>query len=259
MGSVIAIANQKGGVGKTTTAINLAASLAKSEKKVLLIDGDPQGNSSTSFNIATHQRQKTIYEAINGEFSLEEAIIPTRIKDLHIITATVELAAAEIDISQQEDREFIVKELISKIKHSYDFIIIDCPPSLGLLTVNYLSACDSVLIPMQCEFFALEGLSHLLNTIEAIHSNLNNDLSICGILLTMHDRRNKLTEQVESDVRNFLQNTVFKTTIPRNVKLSEAPSHGVPGIIYDNRCSGSLAYVELAKELIAREEEKKRK
>jgi len=247
---IVSIVNQKGGVGKTTTAINIATILAKAKNRVLLIDIDPQGNSSTGFGISQHQRQKTIYEVLIDQCSIRDSIIPHKIKNLNLITATVDLAAAEIEMVNFKNREFVLKEQIDKIIDDFDYILIDCPPSLGLLTINSLTTSNFVLIPMQCEFFALEGLSHLLTTLEIIKENLNNNLEILGIILTMHDKRNKLTEQVENDVRNFLKDFVFKNTIPRNVKLSEAPSHGLPGVIYDNRCNGSLAYISLVKEII---------
>lgn len=247
---IFSIVNQKGGVGKTTTAINLATALASIKKKVLLIDIDPQGNASTGFGIPQAQRQKTIYEILIGECDIKEAIIPTKIPNLEIITSTVNLSACEIELIDIEKREFLLRRSIKKIVHDFDFIFIDCPPSLGILTVNALTASDSILIPMQCEFFSLEGLSHLLTTLELVKENLNHHLEVEGIILTMHDRRNKLTEQVEVDVREFLGEKVFKNIVPRNVRLSEAPSHGLPGIIYDPKCSGSNAYIKLAKELL---------
>ncbi len=251
---IFAIVNQKGGVGKTTTAINVATALAAVKKRILLIDADPQGNSSTGCGVMQTQRQKTIYEVLIGEVDLKDAIIPTQIPHLHMITATVDLSACEIEISQLHQREFLLRRALKKVIHNYDCILIDCPPSLGLLTVNALVAADAVVIPMQCEFFALEGLSHLLTTLEMVKENLNHRLRISGIALTMHDRRNKLTEQVEMDVREFLQDKVFRNTIPRNIKLSEAPSHGFPGVIYDPRCVGSVAYMKLTKELMLRED-----
>jgi len=250
---VFSIVNQKGGVGKTTTAINLATSLATSKKKVLFIDIDPQGNASTGFGIAQSQRQKTIYEVLIGECTMEEAIIPTRISRLKIVTSTVDLSACEIELVGIEKREFLLRKALKDVIYDFDCVIIDCPPSLGLLTVNALTASDSILIPMQCEFFSLEGLSHLLTSLDLVKENLNHSLVIGGIILTMHDRRNKLTEQVETDVRDFLKDKVFTNVVPRNVRLSEAPSHGVPGVLYDPQCSGSVAYKKLAQEVIERE------
>lgn len=250
---IFSIVNQKGGVGKTTTAVNLAAAFSKMRKKVLLIDLDPQGNSSTGFGIEQSQRQKTIYEVLISECSAKESVIPTKISGLNIITSTVDLSACEIELANMKDREFILRSSLNKIIYEYDYILIDCPPSLGLLTINALTASDSVLIPMQCEFFALEGLSHLLTSLDLIKENLNKYLRISGIILTMHDRRNKLTEQVENDVRSFLQDKVYKNIIPRNVRMSEAPSHGIPGIIYDPKCAGSIAYTNLAKEFLKKE------
>jgi len=250
---IFSVVNQKGGVGKTTTVINLAATLAAMKKKVLLVDIDPQGNASTGFGISQAQRQKTIYEILIGECQIKEAIIPTRITNLKIVTSTVDLSACEIELANIEKREFLLRKALKEVIHDFDYIIIDCPPSLGMLTINALTASDSILIPMQCEFFSLEGLSHLLTTLDLIKDNLNHHLSICGIILTMHDRRNKLTEQVEVDVREFLKDKVFQNIIPRNVRLSEAPSHGIPGVVYDPKCPGSIAYVKLAKEILLRE------
>jgi len=250
---VFSIVNQKGGVGKTTTAVNLATAFAAIKKRVLLVDSDPQGNASTGFGIVQAQRQKTVYEILIGECSIKEAIIPTRIPNLKIITSTVDLSACEIELINLEKREFLLRRALKEVIHDFDYILIDCPPSLGMLTINALTASDSILIPMQCEFFSLEGLSHLLTSLDLVKENLNHELIIGGIILTMHDRRNKLTEQVEIDVRNFLKDKVFKHSIPRNVRLSEAPSHGLPGIIYDPKCPGSSAYIRLAKEILNKE------
>lgn len=250
---VFSIVNQKGGVGKTTTTVNLATAFAAAKKKVLLVDLDPQGNSSTGFGIMQSQRQKTIYEVLIGECSMHNAVMPTRIPHLSIVTSTVDLSACEVELANVSKREFILRKALKEIISDYDYILVDCPPSLGMLTVNALTASDSILIPMQCEFFSLEGLSHLLTSLDLVKDNLNHDLKISGIILTMHDRRNKLTEQVEVDVRSFLKDKVFKNTIPRNVKLSEAPSHGLPAIIYDSKCPGSIAYIKLAKEILERE------
>ncbi len=252
---VFSVVNQKGGVGKTTTVVNLATAFAAIKKKVLLVDIDPQGNASTGFGIAQSQRQKTIYEILIGECSIQEAIIPTRIPNLKIVTSTVDLSACEVELVNIEKREFLLRRALKEVIHDYDYILIDCPPSLGMLTINSLTASDSILIPMQCEFFSLEGLSHLLTSLDLVKDNLNHNLVIGGIILTMHDRRNKLTEQVEIDVRNFLKDKVFKHSIPRNVRLSEAPSHGLPGIIYDPKCPGSVAYIKLAKEILEKEPE----
>jgi chromosome partitioning protein len=251
---VFSIVNQKGGVGKTTTTINLATAFAAIKKRVLLVDCDPQGNSSTGLGILQSQRKKTLYEVLIGARKIHEVVMPTFIPNLSIITSTVDLSACEIEIINFEKREFILRKALKELINDYDCILIDCPPSLGLLTINALTASDLILIPMQCEFFSLEGLSHLLTSLELVKENLNYHLQISGIILTMHDRRNKVTEQVESDVRSFLKDKVFKYTIPRNIKLSEAPSHGKPGIIYDVKSSGSIAYVNLANEILAREE-----
>ncbi|XVN41940.1 MAG: AAA family ATPase [Rickettsia endosymbiont of Argas persicus] len=244
---VIAIVNQKGGVAKTTTTVNLATALAAMDKKVLVIDLDPQGNSSTGFGISQQQRKNTIYQALTNLIKLYEAIIPSNIPNLEIVPSNANLAAAELDLTMLEEREYILMKLLEEIKKLYDYIIIDCPPSLNLLTINALVAADEVLIPMQCDFYSLEGLSHLLKTVEVIERNLNPKIKIAGILFTMYDRRNRLTEQVEEDVRNCLGELVFKTVIPRNIKLSEAPSYGKPAIIYDYKCSGAVAYMELTK------------
>lgn len=250
---IIAVVNQKGGVGKTTTVVNLATAFAALKKKVLVIDFDPQGNASTGLGLYHQDRTHSIYDVMIGDCAIEDAIFKTNIKNLFLIPATVDLSACEVELTNIENREFILKNKLKTIINNYDCIIIDCPPSLGLLTVNALTAIHSTLIPMQCEFFALEGLSHLLTTLDLVKTNLNPDLRISGIVLTMHDRRNKLTEQVENDVREFLQAMVYQTIVPRNVKLSEAPSYGMPALVYDPKCPGSIAYTRLAKEIIIKE------
>ncbi len=251
---IIAIVNQKGGVGKTTTATNLGTALAAIYKDTLIIDLDPQGNASTGFGITQKERhKKTIYEIIIDELNINETVVKTQIPHLSVIPSNVNLSAAEIELISFNNRDFVLKNQLAKLNGNYDYIIIDCPPSLGFLTINALVAADSVLIPMQCEFYALEGLSHLLKTIDLVKRKLNPKLDIEGVVLTMYDKRNRLTEQVELDVRNCLGDAVFNTVIPRNVRISEAPSHGIPAILYDYKCSGSMAYVHLAKELLKRE------
>jgi chromosome partitioning protein len=250
---VIAIVNQKGGVGKTATASNLSTALAAVYKKTLLIDLDPQGNSSTGFGVAQQDRVSTIYEVLLDNLPITTAVVKTDIPGLDLITSNVHLSAAEVELITVANKELILKNALSGSGIEYDYVIIDCPPSLGVLTLNALAASNSVLIPMQCEFYALEGLSHLLQTIDIVKRKLNPALDIEGVVFTMYDRRNKLTEQVEADVRSCLGDAVFKTVIPRNVRISEAPSHGKPALIYDHRCSGSVAYVYLAKELLQHE------
>jgi chromosome partitioning protein len=250
MGKIICVANQKGGVGKTTTAINLTTALAAVGKRVLLIDLDPQGNASTGLGVDNDQRTKTIYDVLISNFPIEAALIKTEIPKLDTIPSTIDLAAAEVELFEMEYKEAILKTKLYSLINKYDFIFIDCPPSLGLLTINALSAADSILIPLQCEFFALEGLAHLMNTITLIKKSSNPNLKIEGIILTMMDRRNNLSVSVENDVRETFKDLVYKTVIPRNIKLSESPSHGKPALIYDTKCVGSLAYIMLAKEVL---------
>ena len=249
MKKIISISNQKGGVGKTTTTINLATSLAAVKKNVLIVDADPQGNASTGLGLSYYDRKPSIYEMIHEKKLLAEGIKETIIPNLKIIGSNTDLAAAEVEMTNFENREFVFKSIFAEI-NDFDFIFVDCPPALGLLTINSLVASDTTLIPLQSEFFALEGLSALMNTIKLIQQNYNNDLKIEGILLTMLDKRNSLSTLVERDVRQHFGNQVYKTTIPRNVKISEAPSHGKPALIYDTHCAGSLAYIQLAKEVI---------
>lgn len=252
MGKIIAIANQKGGVGKTTTAINLAASLATLEKKVLLVDCDPQANSSSGIGVNVGDIEGSIYEAMTGQIEVRAAIYTTDIDGLDIIPSHVHLTGADVELFNVENREFAVKKILTEVKDEYDFILIDCSPSLGLVTVNALTAADSVIIPVQCEYFALEGITLLLNTIRRIKQSLNPDLDIEGFLLTMYDRRLRLANQIYDEVKRHFQELVFKTVVQRNVKLSEAPSHGVPVILYDADSIGAVNHLSLAREIITK-------
>lgn len=253
MTRIISVVNQKGGVGKTTTAVNMATALAAIGKQVLVIDLDPQGNASTGLGIPQEARTLTSYDVLIGEATLEQASVKTEIPRLFVAPATIDLTGAEIELVTMEKREFQLRQALANMPAHWDYAIIDCPPSLGLLTLNALTASDAVLIPLQCEFYALEGLAHLLKTIKLVRANLNPTITIQGVVLTMYDRRNKLTEQIEEDVRGFLGDDVYETVIPRNVRMSEAPSHGKPALVYDLKCPGSQAYLKLAKELIQRE------
>ena len=251
MSEIISIVNQKGGVGKTTTAVNLAASVAVTEKTCLLIDCDPQGNATTGLGIEKSDLKNGLYEFILGAASEEKVTVGTGLKGLSLIGATVDLIGAEVEMFEEDNREFLLRKKIVPLKSRYDFIFLDCPPSLGFLTLNALTAADSILIPLQCEYYALEGLNQLLKTFKAVRTGLNPTLRLAGILLTMFDARNNLSNQVEVEIRTHFKETVFKTVIPRNVRLSEAPSHGKPVLLYDIRSKGAQSYLALAKELIS--------
>ena len=251
MGKVIAIANQKGGVGKTTTSINLAASLAVLEKKVLIIDADPQANTTSGLNFSPDDDQKrTLYEVMIGKISVEDALIQTEIANLHMIPSHINLVGAEIEMLENENRESVLQDALAPIRDNYDFIIIDCSPSLGLITVNSLTAADSVIIPVQPEFFALEGLGKLLQTIRLVQGGVNPGLSIEGFVVTRFDGRTKVHTQVLNELKEHFKDMVFKTIIQRNIRLSEAPSHGKPIILYDVICNGTTNYLNLAKEVL---------
>jgi chromosome partitioning protein len=256
MGKIIALANQKGGVGKTTTTMNLAASLATLEKRVLLVDADPQANASSGIGVDMGQVDASIYECIIGQTDIRQAIYTTDIDRLDIVPSHINLVGAEVEMLSLDNREFIFKNMLTDLRRDYDYILIDCSPSLGLITVNALTAADSVIIPVQCEYFALEGISKLLNTIKIIKKKLNPELEIEGFLLTMYDSRLRLAKQIYDEVKRHFQELVFKTVIQRNVKLSEAPSHGLPVILYDADSAGAKNHLMLAREIIEKNEEK---
>lgn len=253
MGKVITVANQKGGVGKTTTSVNLAAGLAVEEKKVLLIDADPQGNATSGSGVPRIQSRKTLYNVLVLGEEVENVILPTELPLLWVLPADRNLVGAEIEIVNSENREYKLKNIINKIKNDYDYIIIDCPPSLGLLTVNALTAADSLLVPIQCEYYALEGVTELFDTLARLRRSLNPQLNIEGLLLTMYDERTNLSSAVAQDLRDFYGSQVLKTVIPRNVRLAEAPSYGKPIILYDIRSRGAESYIQLAKEILSHE------
>jgi chromosome partitioning protein len=251
---ILAIVNQKGGVGKTTTAVNLATALAAVKKRVLLIDFDPQGNASTGLGISRQNRRVTSYDVLLADVSVVEAAIPTPIPLLSLVPSSVDLSGAEIELVEVAGREFRLRNALDGIAGAYDYVLIDCPPSLGLLTLNALVAAHAVLVPLQCEFYALEGLSHLVRTVERVKRSLNPGLEIQGVVLTMFDKRNNLSDLVAADVRGHFGEKVYDTVIPRNVRISEAPSHGKPVLIYDFRSAGAQAYIHLASEVLRREQ-----
>lgn len=252
MGKIVAFANQKGGVGKTTTCVNMSAYLAYMGKKVLLLDMDPQGNASSGIGIDKTEDIYTLYDIIDQSVKIQDIVLKSKIPGLDIIPATVDLAGAEIDLVKRNEREKVLKNALDILSENYDYICIDCPPSLGLLTINALTACNSVIIPIQCEFFALEGLAQLMNTIKLIKKHLNNSIGIEGVVLTMKDNRSNLVNEVSAEIHKFFGKKVFQTTVPRNVKLAEAPSHGEPIILYDRTSKGAIAYQELTEEFLTR-------
>ena len=255
MERTIVVANQKGGVGKTTTAINLAASLAELGKKVLVVDMDPQGNTTSGLGIDKEQAENTVYELMLEECSVEDAIMESEYENLSVLPSNINLAAAEIELVGAEEKEYILKKAIDKVKKNYDFVLIDCPPSLSMLTINAMCAADTVLVPIQCEYYALEGLSQLIHTINLVQDRLNPDLEIEGVVFTMYDARTNLSLQVVENVKNNLAQNIYKTIIPRNVRLAEAPSYGMPITRYDKRSTGAESYRRLAEEVIHRGEE----
>jgi chromosome partitioning protein len=252
MGRAIAIANQKGGVGKTTTSINLSATLAEKGKKVLVIDTDPQGNTTSGFGLNKNQLENTIYELLIGECEVEEALYKDVVDGVDIIPSNVNLAAVEIELIDMEKKEYILKNAVEKIRNNYDFIIIDCPPSLSMLTINAMTTANTVLVPIQCEYYALEGLSQLVHTVNLVKERLNNDLEMEGVIFTMYDSRTNLSMQVVENVKDHINENVYKTIIPRNIRLAEAPSYGLPINLYDSKSSGAEAYRLLADEVIGR-------
>lgn len=256
MNRIISFANQKGGVGKTTTCVNVASFMALMGKKVLLVDLDPQGNATSNLGFSKDGKFNSIYQVMSEEKPVEEAIYETKVQNLSIIPANIDLAGVEVELVYMNQREFVIKKIFEKIKNNYDYITIDCPPSLGLLTINAFTASDAVIIPIQCEFFALEGLSQLMNTIRLVKKKLNPNIAVDGVVLTMRDSRSNLGKQVAEEISKFFAGSVFKTTIPRNVRLAEAPSYGEPICIYDKNCVGAKAYKALVEEYFERKNEK---
>ncbi len=250
MGRIIALANQKGGVGKTTTAINLAASLASLERRVLLVDADPQANASSGLGVDITELRKTIYEGLCTDTPASDVIMASQVEGLDIIPSHIDLAGADLELLERDGREYVLREMLKPVVDRYDYIIIDCSPSLGLITVNALVAADSVIIPVQCEYFALEGISKLLNTIKIVKARLNPELEIEGFLMTMYDSRTRLNNQIYEEVKTHFRSLVFETVIQRNIKLGEAPSHGLPALLYDAESKGAVNHLQLAKELI---------
>ena len=259
MGRIIAVANQKGGVGKTTTSINLAACLAEKGKKVLAVDMDPQGNLTSGLGVDKDSVEKSIYELIIGEVDIKEVINKEVLENLDIIPTSIDLSAAEIELIGVDDKEYILRNAIDQVKDQYDFVIIDCPPSLSMLTINAMTTADSVIVPIQCEYYALEGLSQLIHTVELVKDRLNSKLEIEGVVFTMYDARTNLSLQVVENVKDNLQQNIYKTIIPRNIRLAEAPSYGLPINKYDPKSTGAESYMRLADEVIEREEEKIRR
>lgn len=255
MSKVIAVFNQKGGVGKTTTNVNLSASMGKMGKKILVLDLDPQGNTTSGYGVNKNEVENTIYEVMLDNLDIKEAIINTEFDNIDVVASATELSGAEIEMTSMENREFILKNALENVREEYDYIFIDCPPSLGMLTINSLTAVDSVLIPIQCEYYALEGVSQLMETIKLVKSRLNPNLDIQGVVLSMFDGRANLSIQVVEEVKKYFKGSVYTTLIPRNVRLAEAPSHGMPVMYYDAKCRGTEAYMELAEEFIDLEED----